>query len=83
MSMRKTTGHIIHSLKVSHDYLLSSRFVMMNDHIGLRYLFEHLNLNARQTRSLDTINKLYFNIRYINGKENRMADAPTGRTYRI
>ena len=50
----------------------------MSDHIGLRYLFYHLNLNAKQTRSLDTINEFDFNIRYIKGKENRMEDAPMG-----
>lgn len=56
---------------------------MMSDHIGLRYLFHHLNLNARQTRSLDMINEFDFNIRYIKGKENMMEDAAMGWAYTI
>ena len=47
----------------------------MTDHIGLRYLFDQLNLNTKQTRWLATINEFDFEIRYIKGKENRVEDA--------
>jgi len=47
----------------------------MSDHIGLRYLFDQPNLNARQARWLAMINEFGFEIRYIKGKENRVADA--------
>ena len=36
----------------------------MSDHIGLRYLFDHPNLNARQARWLAMINEFDFEIRY-------------------
>ena len=66
---------IIHALKMWRHYLLGRRFVLMNDHIGLTYLFDQSNLNVRQARWLTTINEFDFEIRYIKGKENRVADA--------
>jgi len=43
--------------------------------VGLRYLFDQPNLNARQARWLATISEFDFEIRYIKGKENKVADA--------
>jgi len=43
---------IIHALKMCRHYLLGKRFVLMSDHIGLRYLFNQLNVNAKQDRWL-------------------------------
>ena len=59
---------IIHALKMWRHYLLGRRFVLMSDHIRLRQLFDQLNLNAKQARWLATINKFYFETRYIKGK---------------
>jgi len=47
----------------------------MSDHIRLRYLFDHPNLNNRQDRWLATINEFNFEIRYIKGKGNKVAYA--------
>ena len=66
---------IIHALKMWRHYLLGSWFVLMSDHIGLRYWFDQPNLNSRQARWLDMINEFDFKIRYVKGKENRVADA--------
>ena len=66
---------IILSLKMWKHYLLGSQFVLMSDHIGLRYLFDQLNLNSRQARWLAMINEFDFEIRYIKGKENRVEDS--------
>jgi len=68
-------GVIIHALKMWTHYLLGSIFVLMNDHSGLRYLFGQLNLNVRQARWLATINEFNFEVRYIKGKENKVAYA--------
>jgi len=64
---------IIHALKMWRHYLLGKRFVLKSDHIGLRLLFDHSNLNCRQARWLAMINEFNFEIRYINGKENMVA----------
>jgi len=61
---------IIHALKMWRHHLLGRKFVLMSDHIGLRYLFDQPNINSRQARWVATINKFDFEIRYINGKEN-------------
>jgi len=70
---------IIHALKMWMHYLLGRRFVLMSDQSVLRCLFDKPNLNARQARCLDTINEFEFEIRYIKGKENRVADALSRR----
>ena len=61
---------VIHALKMWRHYLLGKRFTMMSDHSGLRYLFDRLNLNARQARWLAIVSEFNFEIRYIKGKEN-------------
>eukprot|EP00253_Pinus_taeda_P016360 PITA_16360 len=63
----------IHALKMWRHYLLGRRFVLMSDHIGLRYLFDQPNLNVRQSRWLETCIEFDFDIKYIKGKENRVS----------
>ena len=70
---------IIHALKMWRHYLLDRRFILMSDHIGLRYLFDQLNLNVRKDRWLATISEFDFEIRYLKGKKNRVADALSRR----
>lgn len=65
---------IIHALKMWKKYILCRRFMLMSDQIGLRYLFDQSNQNARQARCLAMISNFDFEIRYIKGKENRVAD---------
>ena len=66
---------IIHTLKMWRHYLLGRRFVLMRDHNGLRYLFYQPNLNVMKAIWFATLNEFDFEIRYINGKENRVVDA--------
>ena len=63
---------IIHALKMWRHYPLGRRFILMSDHIGLRYLLDQSNLNARHVRWLATINGFDFEIRYIKGKDNKV-----------
>ena len=50
-------------------------FILMSYHSGLRYLFHQPNMNARKARWLATLSKFDFEIRYIKGKESKVADA--------
>eukprot|EP00253_Pinus_taeda_P027012 PITA_27012 len=68
-------GTIIHALKMWRHYLIGRRFVLMSDYIRLRYFFDQLNLNVRQARWLASISEFDFEIRYIKGKKNRVADS--------
>lgn len=45
----------------------------------MRYLFDQPNLNARKSRWLATVNEFDLKIRYIKGKENKVADALSSR----
>ena len=47
----------------------------MCDHSGLRYLFDQPNLNVKQVRWLAMIIEFDFEIRYIKGKENMVANS--------
>eukprot|EP00253_Pinus_taeda_P029813 PITA_29813 len=70
---------IIHTLKMWRHYLLGRKFTLMIDHSGLKYLFGQLNLNVRQARWLATLSEFDFQIKYINGKENKVLDALSRR----
>ena len=90
-------AEMIHALNMWRHYLLGKRFVQMSDYSGLRYLFDRLNLHDRKARWLATTNEFNFEIRYINGEKNMVADALSmhihvnhiatmilmGQTYRI
>jgi len=47
----------------------------MSDHSGISYMFDQSNLNPMQVRWLATLSNFNFNIVYIKGKENRVANA--------
>jgi len=66
---------IIHALNIWRHYLLGRRFTLMSNHIGLRYLFDQLNLNVRKARWLATLSEFNFDIRNIKGKENLVVNA--------
>lgn len=66
---------IIHELRMWRQDLLGSRFILMSDHNGLKYLFYQPNLNVKQARWLATVSEFEFEIRYIKGKENKVAYA--------
>jgi len=65
---------MIHALKVWRHYILGGRFKLMSCYIGLQYLFDQPNLNARQARSLAMISEFDFEIRYIKGKYKRVTN---------
>jgi len=74
-----TLAAIIHALKMSRHYLFGMRFIFMGDHSGLEYLFGKPNLNAEKARWLAILNEFGFEIRYIKGKERRVANALSRR----
>jgi len=70
---------IIHALNMWRHYLLGKRVVLMSDHSGMRYLFDQPNLNAGQARWLAMLSEFEFEITYIKGKENNVANALSRR----
>ena len=54
---------------------MGRKFELRTNHHGLKYLFDQPNLNARQARVLELISEFNFDIVYVKGRENRVANA--------
>jgi hypothetical protein len=60
---------------------MGKRFELTTNHNSLKYLFDHPNLNARQSRWLKFLNEYDFDIKHIKGKENKVVDALNKRVH--
>lgn len=74
---------IIHALKTWSHYLSGSHFTVYTDHHPLRYLHSQPSLSKRQARWLDTLAEHDFEVRYIPGPSNRVADALSRQLHAI
>ena len=54
---------------------MGRKFELRTDHCGLKYLFDHITLNARQARWLEFLCEFHLEIKHIKGKENKVVDA--------
>ena len=57
------------------DVLIGCKFTWVTDHKGLIYLLNQKNLTGRQARWIEKISEFNFEITYIPGSENVLADA--------
>jgi hypothetical protein len=62
---------------------MGKRFELRIDHNGLKYLFDQPNLNARKRIWLEFLSEYDFDIKHINGKENKVADALSRRVHEL
>ena len=62
---------------------MGRRFEIRTDHCGLKYLFDHPTLNARQARWLEFLCEFDFEIKHIKGKENKVVDALNRKVHDI
>jgi hypothetical protein len=72
---------IVHALRMWRHYLMGKKFKLRTKHIGLKYIFEELNLNARKTRWMEFLSEYEFDINHIKGKENKFVDALSRRVH--
>jgi hypothetical protein len=72
---------IIYALKVWRHYLVGRKFELKTDHCGLQHLFMQSNLNARQWHWWELLSEYDFEITYIKGTVNRVADALSQRPH--
>lgn len=70
---------IIAALNTWRHYLHGSKFIVRTDHKSLQHFKTQPHLSARQTRWKDTIANFDFEIEYIEGKENVVADGLSRR----
>ena len=60
---------IIHTLKMWRNYLTGRKFLLKTNNMGLKYLFNQPELNARQARWLAFLSEYHFELKHIKGKE--------------
>jgi hypothetical protein len=70
---------IVYSLKVWRHYLVGLKFELKTDHCGLQHIFTQSDLNARQRSWSELLSEYEFEITYIKGMVNRVADALSQR----
>jgi len=66
---------VIHALKMWRHYLMGRKFLLLTDHHSLTNYFSQPTLNARQAQWVDFLSGFDFDIKHLQGKENRVADA--------
>eukprot|EP00253_Pinus_taeda_P019879 PITA_19879 len=66
---------VIHALKMWRHYLMGRKFLLHTDHHSLTNYFSQPTLNARQARWVDFLSGFDFDIKHLQGKENKVADA--------
>eukprot|EP00253_Pinus_taeda_P022101 PITA_22101 len=66
---------VIHALKMWWHYLMGRKFLLLTDHHSLTNYFSQPILNARQARWMDFLSGFDFDIKHLQGKANRVADA--------
>jgi RNase H-like domain found in reverse transcriptase len=66
---------IVYAVKDWRPYLHGSRFVIKTDHHPLRCLDTQTNLSKRQMRWMETLQEYDYEIVYVQGKFNVVADA--------
>ncbi|GJE97660.1 polyprotein [Phanerochaete sordida] len=66
---------IVESLKRFAAFLYGARFRILTDHKGLEFIKTQKNLSPRQVRWLETLSVFDFEVQYIPGETNILADA--------
>jgi hypothetical protein len=70
---------IIHALNAWRHYLHGAKFKVMTDHHSLRYFKTQPQLSGRQSRWKDVIANFDFDIEYLKGEANPVADGLSRR----
>jgi hypothetical protein len=70
---------IMHALAKFRQYLVGARFVVKSDHNNLKYLLEQKDLNERQQKWVSRTQAYDFDIEFVKGKNNVVADALSRR----
>ena len=66
---------ISHALNKFRQYLVGSKFKMKMDHNSLKYFLEQKELNEHQHKWVSKVQVYDFEIEYVKGKNNVVADA--------
>jgi hypothetical protein len=72
---------IMHALAKFRQYLVGARFVVKSDHNSLKYLLEQKDLNERHQKLVSKIQAYDFDIEFVKGKNNVVANALSKRPF--
>ena len=70
---------IVYALEVWRHYLVGRKFELKTDHCGLQHIFTQSDLNTPQRHWSELLSEYDFEITYIKGTVNRVADALSRR----
>jgi hypothetical protein len=70
---------ILHALAKFRQYLVGAKFVVKSDHNSLKYFLEQKDLNERPHKWVSKIQAYDFDIEFVKGKNNVVADALSKR----
>jgi hypothetical protein len=72
---------IVYALRVWRHYHIGQNFELKTDHCGLQHIFTQSDLNARQRHWSELLSEYEFEITYIKGIVNRVADVLSQRPH--
>ena len=72
---------IVYALKIWRHYIVGQKFELKTDHCGLQHIFMQSDLNTRQRRWSELLSEYDFEITYIKGTMNQVADALSRRPH--
>jgi hypothetical protein len=70
---------IMHALTKFKKYLLGSRFVVKTDHNILKFFLDQKDLSERQDKWVSKVQAFDFDIEYVKGKKNVVANSLSRR----
>jgi hypothetical protein len=70
---------IVYALKVCRHYLLRRKIELKKDHCGLQHIFTQRDLKAQQQSWSELLSEYNFEITYIKGTVNQVADVLSRR----
>jgi hypothetical protein len=65
---------IMHALAKFRQYLVGAKFIVRTDHNSLKYFLDQKDLNERQQKWVSKIQAYDFDIEFVKGKNNVVAD---------
>ena len=72
---------VVYALCLWRHYLVGRKFELKTDHHGLQYILTQSDINARKRRWSELMSKYDFEISYIKGMMNKVADALSRRPW--
>ena len=72
---------IMHALAKFRSYLVGGKFVIKTDHNSIKYFMNQRDLNDRQQKWITKLQAYNFDIEFVKGKKNVVADALSRRPH--